>query len=95
MECKEVQFSRHAIERMFQRGFRPDHVRDTLANGEVIADYPDDKPFASRLLLYLIDGQPLHVVVASDPVEQTCIIVTVYQPDPSLWEPDFRTRRPR
>lgn len=88
-------FSRHAIERMFQRSLRPEHIRESLAKGEVIADYPDDKPFPSQLLLHLVDGQPLHVVVALDPVEQTCMIITVYQPDPRLWEPDFRTRRPR
>jgi len=44
-------FSRHAFERMFQRGINPDAVAQLVANGEVIADYPDDQPFPSALLL--------------------------------------------
>jgi hypothetical protein len=35
----------------------------------------------------------LHLVVAQDRESGDCYLVTVYPPDPALWEPDFRTRR--
>jgi hypothetical protein len=32
-------------------------------------------------------------VAADNHDEQATIIITVYEPDPTLWETDFRTRR--
>lgn len=95
MDCKDIRFSRHAIEKMFERALGSEHIRETLANGDVIADFPDDKPFPSCLMLHFVGGRPIHVVAALDPVGQRCIIITACRPDPELWESDFRTRRPR
>jgi hypothetical protein len=33
------------------------------------------------------------VVVAVEPDTRECYVVTVYPPDPELWNSDFRTRR--
>ena len=86
-------YSRHAIERMFQRGLSSAAIAAVLRAGEVIADYPEDAPFPSRLLLGFALGQPVHVVVARDPESGACFVVTVYRPDPQLWEQDHKTRR--
>ena len=51
MDCNEVQFSRHAIERMFQRALPPSVIAHVIANGEIIESYPDDTPYPSLLLL--------------------------------------------
>lgn len=59
----------------------------------MIADYPDDKPYPSRLLLGFVGGEPVHVVAAEDRSRKRCYAVTVYVPDPAQWEPDFRTRK--
>ncbi len=93
MMCRETLFSRHAIERMFQRSITPETVRDIIATGEVIADYPEDTPYPSTLLLGFADRRPVHVVVASDPDSGLCHVITVYQPSPALWSDDFKTRR--
>jgi len=95
LECREVIFSRHAVERMFERGLSPRDVRTVLEHGEVIEEIPDDKPLPSRLLLGFVEGGPLHVLAAFDRSDGTCIVVTTYRPDPSLWGPDFKTRRSR
>src|SRR5471030_1267248 len=59
-QCKSVvmmhsrigrQPRRHAFERMFQRGIDLDAVAQVISSGEVIADYPDDQPYPSTLLL--------------------------------------------
>ena len=64
-----------------------------VAGGETIAEYPDDSPYPSRLMLGHVDGKPIHVVVAADTATAICIVITVYEPQPDWWENDFRTRR--
>ena len=93
MKCERVVFSGHAIQRMFHRGVRPDAVNAVISGGETVADYPDDNPYPSRLLLGFVESRPLHVVVAWDAGTGTCIIVTAYEPQPEKWEPGFRKRR--
>ena len=93
MDCNNIQFSQHAFRRMFERAFTPHEVREAITTGEEIADYPDDKPYPSCLVLAFVGTRAIHVVVARDPVTGVCRVVTVYQPDPALWNTDFRTRR--
>jgi len=93
MDCKNLHFSRHAFERMFQRGIDPDAVAQLLSSGEVIADYPDDQPFPSTLILGFHGGQPVHAVVARDPGSGECHLVTIYRPDPVMWDEAYKKRR--
>jgi hypothetical protein len=93
MDCSSVHYSRHAIERMFQRSLSPAAIAIVLQAGEVIASYPEDTPYPSQLLLGFVSEQPVHVVVARDPETGACFVVTVYRPDPQQWEQDYRTRR--
>lgn len=93
MNCKQIIFSQHAVQRMFERGIQTNAVRAVIESGEVIGDYPDDKPFPSCLVLGWIEGMPIHVVIAIDFSSQECYIITVYVPDLEIWHPDFRTKR--
>ena len=93
MECTTIQFSRHAFERMFERVLSPDVVSRMVRQGEQIASYPDDKPWPSALMLGFEAQNPVHVLVAKNPLSGACIVVTVYPPDRALWHDDFRTRR--
>lgn len=93
MDCRRVDFSGHAVRRMFKRSVGRDEVLDAIAGGEVIEEYPDDTPFPSYLLLARTQERILHVVVARDRDHGHCYVVTVYPPDPDLWEPGFRTRK--
>lgn len=93
MDSSAVRFTRHAFERLFEREVHPDAVIRVIRDGEVIASYPDDLPFPSVLILGFEGGNPLHVVVARDPNNGVCFVVTLYPPDPELWSDDFRTRR--
>jgi hypothetical protein len=94
MECNEILFTGHAVRRMFERSLTSTEVVDVVCSGEIIAEYSDDEPFPSCLMLGFVDGRPLHVVVAMEFLEKTCYIVTAYDPHPDLWESDFRKRRP-
>lgn len=93
MKYKELVFSGHAIQRMFARSIYPEDVRQVIEKGEVIADYPDDLPFPSCLMLDWIRGRPLHVVIARDQTRQRGYVIAAYIPDPAQWEADFKTRR--
>ncbi|MHB1592418.1 MAG: UPF0175 family protein [Sulfuricella sp.] len=45
MTCQILHYSRHALDRMFQRGISPDVIERIAKEGSVIATYPDDKPY--------------------------------------------------
>ena len=93
MNCAAIQHSRHAFERMFERAIAPDAIRKIVAQGEIIASYPDDRPYPSELILGFDQARPIHVVVARNAETGECIIVTVYVPDPALGDAAFKQRR--
>ncbi len=78
---------------MFERSISHDDVRDVVEFGEVIRDYPDDHPYPSRLLLAWRGDRPLHVVAADNETDDETIIITAYEPDPTIWKPDFKTKK--
>lgn len=91
--CLTLHFSRHALERMFQRSIPPDAVHALLNRGEIIASYPDDRPYPSVLILGWYDNRPVHAVIAQNHEAQECQVITVYQPNPLLWNADFKSRK--
>lgn len=84
-------FRVHALRRMHERSVRTDEVAHVVDSGEVIEEYPDDYPYASRLVLGHPNSRPLHVVAADSDSET--IIITVYEPSLDEWEADYRRRR--
>jgi len=86
-------FRVHAVQRMAERAIATAEVRHALDTGEVVAHYPDDTPYPSRLVLGWIGTRPVHVVAAADTDDQLTVVITVYEPDPELWETGFKTRR--
>jgi hypothetical protein len=75
------EFSQHAVDQTILRRITVDEVREAIAVGEVIEDYPADKYGPS---CFTASGRPLHVH-CSHPVRHLVKIVTVYQPDPTEW----------
>ena len=82
----------HAIERMFQRNISEEEVENVVRFGEAIETYPDDKPYASYLVLGHVDNRAVHVVYAKDE-KDTIIVITVYEPTLEKWHEDFKVRR--
>jgi len=64
-----------------------------LASAEVIEEYPDDKPYPSRLVLGWVGSRPIHLVVADNAEAQETTVITVYDPDPEQWDADFKRRK--
>jgi hypothetical protein len=66
MDCQEVKFSGHAIRRMFERSITRDEALSAVEVGELIAEYPDDEPFPSFLLLARVRERILHLLWEPD-----------------------------
>lgn len=93
MTYPRLVFRVHAVQRMAERVIDIPAVRSVLDDGEVIATYPDDTPLPSRLVLGWLGDRPLHVVAADNDTDQGTVVITVYEPDPAIWEPRFKSRR--
>ena len=91
-----LKFSGHAVKEMLSEEFgeiSEAEVREVLDAGEIIEDYPADRPIASCLVHGRTKaGRPLHVVCAPLPEEGILVIITVYEPDPAMWI-DFKRRK--
>jgi hypothetical protein len=87
-----VEFSKHAVDQSIVRRVTVQDMREAIAAGEIIEDYPDDKYGPSCLLLgYTQTGRPLHIQ-CSYPSRPLLKIITLYEPDASLWI-DFKVRK--
>ena len=83
----------HAIDRMIERRISDEVIHHVLRAGETIENYPDDRPYPSRLVLGFFNERPVHIVVADNNEDGETIVITVYEPDPELWENNFRRRK--
>ncbi len=70
-----------------------EEVFTSVLQGEIIEEYPKDKPFPSCLVYGMnMKREPIHSVWGYNPDNKWTVLITVYRPDPSRWV-DFRTRR--
>ena len=93
MDCQDIIYTGHSVTRMFERNIHTFETRHVIESGEVIADYPNDIPLPSCLLLGWVKDRPPHVVIAFDNETRRCYVITCYFPDPGLWQADFKSRR--
>ena len=93
LENGYIEWQKHALEQMMERGISRETVKEVLKSGKIIEDYPDDTPYPSGLFLGWIKGEPLHVVAAFDSLTGWCFIITAYKPDLEHFESDYKTRR--
>jgi hypothetical protein len=93
MDCNTLKYTNHAFEYMAKRAIKEQEVQLVIKNGETIENYPDDKPLPSRLIFSLVNGRPIHLVVAFEEKSKTCFVVTAYEPNSEKFEPDFKTRK--
>jgi hypothetical protein len=65
----------------------------SVFQGEIIEDYPNDKPYPSCLIYGdTFIGEPIHSVWAYNEDNQWAVLITVYRPDPNRWI-EWRERR--
>ena len=90
-----VRITDHADEEAHADALSLDEVLSSVHSGEIIENYPEDRPFPSCLVLGRTDhGDPVHSVWAYNSDVRWAVLITVYRPDPKRWE-TWRTRRPK
>jgi len=81
-----VRITDHADEEAFDDALAYEEIYTSVIQGEVIEDYPDDKPYPSCLILGRnFSGEPVHSVWAYNPVNLWAVLITVYRPDSDRW----------
>jgi hypothetical protein len=89
----EFEFSRHAVDQTIRRVISVAEVRQAVAKGDIIEDYPHDKYGPSCLVFGMTgQGRALHVQ-CSYPSRPIIKVITLYEPDPNQWI-DFGVRKP-
>lgn len=92
IQAGQFEFSKHAVDQSVLRQISVQELREAIANGKIIEDYPEDKYGPSCLVLgFTRAGRPLHIQ-SSYPSRPLVKIITLYEPDPAEWI-DFRIRR--
>jgi len=87
-----IQWRKHALERMLQRGISRARVKQALVRGEIIESYQEDHPFESAL--FFDDGlSVIHVVASLDEKRKMVYVITAYEPDDENFMDDMKTRR--
>ncbi len=64
-----------------------------VEQGETIAEYPNDLPYPSQLILGFVGNRPIHLVMGYNEMEQAGIVITVYEPSLEIWRDDFKKKR--
>ena len=85
----------HADEEAQADHFSFDEIFTSVLQGEIIENYPDDKPYPSCLIYgKTFSREPVHSVWAYHQETRWAVLITLYRPDPARWL-DWRTRRPK
>ncbi len=89
---ESIAITEHARIRLYERKISIDDIVNGINTGEIIKQYPDDKPLPSCLILGLsVKSEYIHIVASCD--IDFIYLITAYFPNPSVWETDFKTRK--
>ncbi len=91
---ESIAITEHARIRLYERNIGIDDIVNGINTGEIIKQYPDDKPLSSCLILgFSVKSEYIHIVASCD--TDFIYLITAYFPDPDMWENDFKTRKGR
>ncbi|MBL7203962.1 MAG: DUF4258 domain-containing protein [Desulfobacteraceae bacterium] len=80
-------------EKIRLRKVRAKEIEETIFNGTIIEPYPEDPRGPSCLILgFTRKNRPLHVICGRLEHDEI-LIITAYEPDPTEWDPDCKTRK--
>jgi hypothetical protein len=86
-------YRRHVFDKLRALDLVLAEFQQLLGDGEVIAEAEDGSSERREVVLLVEWLRPLHVVIVVDSAQEEERLVTVYEPDPSIWTADFRRRR--
>lgn len=90
-----IRITDHAYEEAHADELSFDEILTSVYQGEIIEDYPHDKPYPSCLINgTTFSDEPVHSVWAYNQESYWAVLITVYRPDPKRWI-NWRKRRPK
>jgi hypothetical protein len=88
-----IRITDHADEEAANDGLSFADIYQSVRTGEIIEQYPEDKPYPSYLIFGKNEqGEPIHSVWAYNVLTKASVVITVYRPDPEKWL-DWKVRR--
>ena len=89
----KIRISDHADEEAHNDDLSFDEIITSVIYGQIIEDYPHDKPYPSCLIFgENFRRDPIHSVWAFNTENCWAVLITVYRPDPKRWI-DWKIRR--
>jgi hypothetical protein len=93
IDSLQYRITDHADEEAQDDRLKFDEIFESVRHGEVIEDYPTDRPYPSCLIYGSnTKGSPIHSVWAYNEDNHWAVLITVYRPDPTRWV-NWRERR--
>ena len=93
IKTKKIRITDHADEEAYSDRLSFKEILASISTGEIIEQYPDDKPYPSCLIFSKnFRDEPIHSVWAYNQNTQSSVLITVYRPDPKQWI-DGKVRR--
>ncbi len=81
-----IRITDHADEEAQADGLTFDEIFFSVLKGEIIEEYPTDRPYPSCLIYgESFTGEPIHSVWAYNSETKWAVLITVYRPDPTRW----------
>lgn len=75
-----------------ERCITREQIVASIANYEIIEEYPEDKYLPSYLIYSRHHSSVFHILFAIDFEGDNVRVVTAYTPDPAEWESGFKMR---
>lgn len=95
INAKAFRVSDHADEEAYNDSLTFDEIYAAVRGGEIIEQYPDDKPYPSCLIYGKNkNSEPIHSVWAYNIETKASVLITVYRPDPERWIDGKQRRKP-
>ena len=89
----KIRITDHADEEAQNDELNFEEIFYSVIKGEIIEDYPNDKPYPSCLVYgNNFKDEPIHSVWGLNEENGWAVLITVYKPDPERWV-DFRQRK--
>ena len=90
IRAADYRFSDHSVKQMIKRSVDRFEIEESVSDGEIIEEYPEDK-YSPSCLVYgkTKAGRSLHVQLSFPPA---VVVITVYEPNETEWI-DYRIRR--
>lgn len=93
IRANRIRITDHADEEVHAYNLTFEEVFFSVIQGEIIEDYPNDRPYPSCLIFgQNFSGEPIHSVWAYNEENKWTVLITVYRPDPNRWI-NWRERR--